>query len=236
MFDEHFPGTRDASPTAPRAEGGVDWGYALGRTYLLVNGVTVAVEGYPCHDATLGIGVWTSEAIKSVAEGKPHHSPKPPCATCGKSEYAHIWRDEGSGACRVYRPKEPAPCESGNECDVGGEATMARHSTNLDKTNGASSSSVSGAVTATAASDPATVAGEGPYRVCGPWINRGGRSEYYGGDPESTKNWCAALNHAHRTALAVRETEVNELKTLLLKAENLARYYRTMYETRHLRP
>jgi hypothetical protein len=51
--------------TSPKAI--VDWGTACGRTYLEVAGITVAVEGDPERDGTLGSGnAWTSEKIQAV--------------------------------------------------------------------------------------------------------------------------------------------------------------------------
>jgi hypothetical protein len=45
----------------------VDWGTACGRTYLEVAGITVAVEGDPERDGTIGSGnTWTSEKIQEV--------------------------------------------------------------------------------------------------------------------------------------------------------------------------
>jgi len=63
----------------------VDWGTACGRTYLEVAGVTVAVEGDPERDGTLGGGnMWTGEKIQEVvrryaaATGVPLEPATPP--------------------------------------------------------------------------------------------------------------------------------------------------------------
>jgi hypothetical protein len=45
----------------------VDWAHSAGRTYLDVAGITVAVEGDPERDGTLGIGnTWTVDKIQEV--------------------------------------------------------------------------------------------------------------------------------------------------------------------------
>lgn len=55
---------KQAGTVSPR---GVDRGFACGRHYLQVAGVTVAVEGDPCRDANIG-GNWDKEKIESVCD------------------------------------------------------------------------------------------------------------------------------------------------------------------------
>jgi hypothetical protein len=218
--------SEEASPTAPRAEGGVEWGYALGRTYLSVNGVTVAVEGYPCHDATLGIGVWTSEAIKMVATGQA--PPRDRCEVCKFCKGSRIMYQAQPVPCP--RCTKETPCESGSGSSVGSRAGTNTQSDTKPASDVAPS--------VTAASDPATVAGEGPYRVEqaeGGWIIKG--PGFLGACPDVappsderalTISYC--MTRAHRTALAVREAEVNELRKNLEVSEKSVHYWCDMYK------
>jgi hypothetical protein len=99
----------------------------------------------------------------------------------------------------------------------------ASYTAELDNYDGLASEEAS----TTAASDPATVAGEGPYRVEGKYGCITGMSHVFApfnhhnlrdeNDVPGyrTRDIVAWMNHAHRTALAVREGEVVRLRKAL---------------------
>jgi hypothetical protein len=203
LFAEHFPGTRVASPTAPRAEGG--------ETKYTTDDLLLIAErrGY---DEFSGDGKVIIPWIRSL----PIIPPRDRC--------------EVGGGTRIYN-KAPAyigwpcprctketTCESGSGSSVSSEGTTAsdqsQHGTHAPTVQAA-------------ASDPATVAGEGPYRVEGKYGCIAGMSHVFApfnhhnlrdeNDVPGyrTRDIVAWMNHAHRTALAGREAEVVRLRKAL---------------------
>jgi hypothetical protein len=195
-----IPGTRDASPTAPRAEGG---------DFKNFHRLLCERFGYP-HDER----DWKRDQV-SLMEHIAALIPTPPRERC-----------EVCGGTRIYN-KAPAyigwpcprctketPCESGSGLSVGSRAGTNTQSDTKPASGVAPS--------VTAVSDPATVAGEEPYLVVkpspttdDPWSVSGPDffEECMGHADAKMLAW--NLNHAHRAALAGREAEVVALRAAL---------------------
>jgi hypothetical protein len=194
-----IPGTRDASPTAPRAEGG---------DFKNFHRLLCERFGYP-HDER----DWKRDQV-SLMEHIAALIPTPPrerCEVCGGTQRVREYSDlTGYMNERVCpRCTKETPCDSGS-----GSSVVSRAGTNTQSDTKPASDV---AASVTAASDPATVTGEGPYRVAYERANRmfyvvkpdGDRTCF--GKRSIAQHAANLANHAHRTALAVREADIKEL-------------------------
>jgi hypothetical protein len=166
-------------------------------------------------------------------------NPRPSIVRVSTNEtFQEYYEREYMETCPTCTPKE-TPCESGSG-SASGVASPAREPV-ADSLGTAGASSVAPSSSATsasgaprqgsdAASDPATVAGEGPYRVerskqAVGWWEVAPLTTYDGStifkEHMDAIDAARIANHAHRTALAVREAEVVRLRRF---AEEMAEY------------
>jgi hypothetical protein len=187
------------SPTAPRVEGG---------DFKNFHRLLCERFGYP-HDER----DWKRDQV-SLMEHIAALIPTPPrerCEVCGGTQRVREYSDlTGYMNERVCpRCTKETPCDSGS-----GSSVVSRAGTNTQSDTKPASDV---AASVTAASDPATVTGEGPYRVAYERANRmfyvvkpdGDRTCF--GKRSIAQHAANLANHAHRTALAVREADIKEL-------------------------
>jgi hypothetical protein len=230
-----IPGTRDASPTEPRGER-EDWLDSTAEHIVLY--LTHNVRHNRVNDEKAVID-WVKSCIRRNQQPAPT-PPRDRCEVCGGTG-KELADAEGAAvyvACRECQGtgKEMIPCESGSGSSVSSEGTMSGSSSSATSNAGSPASRIrhepsrtpqnEPASTATAASDPATVAGEGPYRVdkqFDGWfqiVHRDGTHVVSGGDTifseaDDADDACQLANHAHRAALAGCEAEVVRLRKAL---------------------
>jgi hypothetical protein len=212
-FDAPHP-----SPTAPRAEGGEEWIDTAAEHIVLF--LTHNIRHNRVNDEKAVID-W----VKSCIRRNQQPSPTPPrdrCEVCGGTRTVlGLTSDLAVRHVPCPRCTKETPCDSSGSSAASSATSTSSKPVTTSPAGDADTSKPSGS---SSASDPATVAGEGPYRVVkgGGWGDGELFAVYEGkefvmtfGDEHHAKTHVNLANHAHRTALAVREGEVVALRAAL---------------------